>query len=54
MKVHRFYVKPGMKVLYDDAAFKNNQLFLFASSDIDTAANPPSITFSVRLRFTDS
>ncbi len=53
-RVHRFYVKPSTKVLFDDADFKNNHLFLFGVSDIDTAQNPPSFTFSTRLRYTDS
>ncbi len=53
-KIHRFYVKPSMKILFDDADFKNNHLFLFALSDVDVANNPPSITFSARLRYTDS
>lgn len=54
LKVHRFYVKPPMKVLYDDAASKNNHLFIFAFSDVDIAANPPTIAFDTRLRYTDS
>ncbi len=54
LKVHRFYVKPPMKILFDDAAFKNNHLFIFAYSDIDTTANPPSYSFDTRLRYTDS
>ncbi len=53
-KMHRFYVKPSMKVLYDDAGFKNNHLFIFAFSDIDVAANPPTVSFDTRLRYTDS
>ncbi len=53
-KMFRFYVKPPMKVLYDDANFKNNHLFLFAYSDVDSADNPPTMTFSTRLRYTDS
>ncbi len=54
LKVLRFYVKPPLKVLYDDADFKNNQLFLFAYSDIDTAVNPPTLSAEFRLRYTDS
>ncbi len=54
LKVHRFYVKPPMKILYDDAAFKNNHLFIFAYTDVDTGANPPSYSFDTRLRYTDS
>ncbi len=53
-KMLRFYVKPPMKVLYDDADTRNNQLFLFFLSDTDAAANPPTFTFSSRLRYTDS
>ncbi len=53
-KVFRFYVKPPLKVLYDDDAFKNNQLFLFAYSDVDTAAFPPVMSVDFRLRYTDS
>jgi len=53
-KIHRFYVKPSMKVLYSDAGLRNNQIFLFAYSDVDTGFNPPDITFSTRLRYTDS
>lgn len=52
--IHKFYVKPSTKILYDGAQFKNNQLFIFAFSEVDTAANPPSISFDTRLRFTDS
>ncbi len=54
LKIHRFYVKPPMKVLFDDAALKNNHLFIFAYSQIDAAANPPSYSFDTRLRYTDS
>ncbi len=54
LKIHRFYVKPPMKILYDGDAFKNNHLFIFAYSDIDTAASPPSFSFDTRLRYTDS
>lgn len=53
-KMHRFYVKPSMKALYDGAQPRNNQLFLLAFSDIGTADNPPTIEFDSRLRFTDS
>jgi len=53
-KILRFYVKPSMKVLYDGDTLKNNQLFLFGFSDVDTALNPPQFTFSTRLRYTDS
>ncbi len=53
-KILRFYVKPSMKVLFDNADFKNNHLFVFAYSDIDTAADPPMYSFDVRLRYTDS
>ncbi len=53
-KMYRFYVKPSMKVLYDDAAFRNNQLFIIAYLDQAAATGAPSIIFSTRLRFTDS
>ncbi len=53
-KIHRFYIKPPMKVLYDDADFKNNHLFIFAYSQVAAANNPPLISFDTRLRFTDS
>ncbi len=51
-KMYRFYVKPGMKCLYDGEGFKNNQLFIFAYSD--TTVNPPTMSFETRLRYTDS
>jgi len=54
LKIHRFYVKPSLKVLYDDDDFKNNHLFIFAYSDIAIAANPPFMSFDTRLRYTDS
>jgi len=54
LKILRFYVKPSMKVLFDDAAFKNNHLFIFAYTDVDTAADPPTLSFDTRLRYTDS
>ncbi len=53
-KMHRFYVKPSMKALYDGANARNNQLFLIVFSDIDTVDDPPTFEFSSRLRFTDS
>ncbi len=53
-KTFRFYVKPSAKVLFDDAAAKNNQLFFFGWSDVDTLADPPVVTYSTRLRYTDS
>ncbi len=54
LKIFRFYVKPPMKILYDDAALKNNHLSIFALSNVDAAANPPTYSFATRLRFTDS
>ncbi len=54
LKVLRFYVKPPMKILYDDADPKNNHLFLFAFTDTDAADNPPTYSFDTRLRYTDS
>ncbi len=53
-KIHRFYVKPPMKILYDAGNPRNNQLFVFGYSNIDTAADPPKYSFDVRLRYTDS
>ncbi len=53
-KIHRFYVKLPMKVLFDGADEKNNQLFLFATTQIDIANDPPTIQFDTRLRYTDS
>jgi len=53
-KVLRFYVKPPLKCLYSAGDFKNNQLFIFGYSQISDAANPPSILFDSRLRYTDS
>ncbi len=53
-KMYRFYVKPSMKILYDGAAEKNNQLFFLSFSDINAAGNPPDVEFSLRLRYTDS
>lgn len=52
--VHKFYVKPNLKVLYDGGGFKNNHLFIFAYSDIPAANNPPQFSFDTRIRFTDS
>ncbi len=53
-KMHRFYVKPSMKVLYDGANPKNNQLFFISFSDVNLALDPPVIEFDIRLRYTDS
>ncbi len=53
-KMHRFYVKPSMKVLYDGNAPKNNQLFFLSFSDINAGAGEPDVEFSLRLRYTDS
>ncbi len=53
-KMHRFYVKPSMKVLYDGNAPKNNQLFFLSFSDINGLSDPPNVEFSLRLRYTDS
>ncbi len=51
-KLYRFYVSPPMKVLYDGAAFRNNQLFVVAVSD--QALDSPAMVVSSRLRYTDS
>jgi len=55
-KVHTFKVDlSGIdKITYDGAFGKMNQYYLFATSDEDTAANPPIITFHVSMRFNDS
>ncbi len=53
-KMHRFYVKPSMKALYDGVDSRNNQLFLILFSDTDIEDDPPTFEFSSRLRFTDS
>ncbi len=52
--IHKFYVKPSRKILYDGGPGRNNQLFIFAYSQVDTLSDPPSYSFSSRLRFTDS
>ncbi len=52
--VHKFYLRPRMKVLYEGATNKNNHLFLFGYSDVASDANPPSISFDTRIRYTDS
>ncbi len=52
--VHKFYVKPSMKILYEGAAFKNNHLFIFGFSSVAAESNPPFMTFDTRLRYTDS
>ncbi len=53
-KILKFYVKPPLKVLYDNALSKNNHLFIFAYTGTDTLANPPTINYSTRIRYTDS
>ncbi len=53
-KIFRFYVKPTMKVLYDDADARKFHLFIFGFSDVDNLSNPPSYSFDTRLRYTDS
>ncbi len=50
----RYYVKPSMKTFYDGQANKNNTLFFFAYSDIDSVNEPPTISLDTRLRYTDS
>jgi len=52
--VHKFYLKPRLKILFDAADLKNNHLFIFGYSDVDAIASPPSMRFDTRLRFTDS
>ncbi len=53
-KVLRFYVKPRMKILFDDTDVRKNHLFMFAYSDIASASDPPTYSFDARLRYTDS
>ncbi len=52
--VHKFYLRPRMKVLFEGATFKNNHLFLFGYSNVATEADPPTISFDTRIRYTDS
>jgi len=55
LRTHRFYVKPSMKVLYDDADQRKFQLFLVASSDkAALSGDEPLLSFNTRLRYTDS
>lgn len=53
-KIHRFYVKPPMKVLYDGAVHKKYHLFVFALCDQLAAGDASFLGFAVRLRYTDS
>ncbi len=52
VKTYRFYVKPTQKILYDGQVLKKYHLFIFAQSD--ATANTPTLTFSARVRYTDS
>jgi len=52
IKYHRFYLKPRMKILYDDGDFRKYHLFFVAFSN--RALGPPAISISSRLRYTDS
>ncbi len=54
MKMRRFYVKPSMKILFDDAAFRKYHLFLLMISDTPAGDGVPAISFDTRLRYTDS
>ncbi len=54
LKVLRFYVKPPLKLLFDDDESRNNHLFIFAYTDTDAVDNPPMYSFDTRLRYTDS
>lgn len=54
VKYHRFYLRPSMKILYDDDAFRKFHLFFLAYSNIPTAMFPPAISINTRLRYTDS
>lgn len=49
-----FRVKPPKRVLWAGEVDKNGHLFIVSYSDVATGNNPPTITFSVRLRYTDS
>ncbi len=53
-EVHKFYIKGMQKILFNNADFKNNHLFIFGYSDIPTASDPPRYSFDTRLRYTDS
>ncbi len=53
-KVFRFYVKPTMKILFDDADSRKFHLFIFALSNVATLDSPLTVAFDTRLRFTDS
>lgn len=52
--IHKFYVKPRLKNLYEGGGPRNNQLFIFAYSEVDALNDPPSYSFDARLRYTDS
>lgn len=54
VKYHRFYVKPRMKILYSDDDFRKYHLFFVAYSNIASGNNPPAISITTRLRYTDS
>jgi len=55
LRTFRFYVKPSMKVLFDDADQRKYHLFLVASSDkAALSGDEPLISFDTRLRYTDS
>lgn len=55
LRTFRFYVRPSMKVLFDDADQRKYHLFLVASSDQNPlAGDEPLISFNTRLRYTDS
>ncbi len=51
---HRFSVKVPRKMLYNGGLRTKYHAFAFAYSNVDTAANPPSLDISTRLRYTDS
>ncbi len=52
--VHKFYLKPSKKILFDAATLKNNYLFIFGFSSVAQSNDPPSYRFDTRLRYTDS
>ncbi len=49
-----FYVKPSRKILYEAANNRKFHVFMFAYSNIAGESNPPTWSFDVRLRYTDS
>ncbi len=51
----RFYLRPSMKVLFDDADQRKYHLFIVASSDkVALSGDEPLMNFDTRMRYTDS